>query len=489
MKLTFKIMAAVMLVVAMLLALHSYLVVQREVELFRADMNLHAYLVGSVLASSVADIWKSNGRDRVESIIEDANRSERLVQVRWVWFDVPPDDPSAPRANIEDLAPLQREQELLFPEYSYRGSDYHLAYFPVRVDSARLSALELSQPLAPMRSYIRNTIIRKIALFVAFLFVGGGLVWWLGIRLVGRPVHSLVDQARAVGTGDLTAHSNLEHLNDEIGELALGFNTMVKDLRFAQDRLEEETSGRLSAMEQLSHAERLATVGKLASGLAHELGTPLNVIAGRAKMISSEEMEQPEVLDSAVVIQNQAERMTGIIRQLLDFARSKSVEKNREALLNPINNVVHLLTPIAAQDNIDLILAPGDETTHVKIDTGQIQQVLSNIIVNAIHAMKDGGQITVRCGQRSADPPADHGGATSEYAYVDVLDEGVGIAKENLNRVFTPFFSTKQVGEGTGLGLSIAHGIVKDHGGWLTVQSTEGEGTTFTVYLPIGERA
>jgi signal transduction histidine kinase len=487
--LTFKIMAAVMMVVAILLALHSYLVVQREVELFRVDMNLHAYLLGSVLASSIADIWKTSSPDRVERIIEDANQSERLVQVRWVWFDVSSDDPSAPRADIEDRASLERGQELLFPEYSYRGSDYHLAYFPVRVDSTRLSALELSQPLTPMRSYIRNTIIRKIALFITFLLVGGGLVWWLGIRLVGRPVHSLVDQTRAVGRGDLNARNDLEHKNDEIGELALGFNAMVKGLRLAHDRLEEETSRRLSAMEQLSHAERLATVGKLASGLAHELGTPLNVVAGRAKMISSEDMERAEISDSATVIQNQAERMTGIIRQLLDFARSKSLEKDWEELAKPINDVIHMLTPIAAQNHIDLVLQPGDGTPQVRIDTGQIQQVLSNLIINAIHAMPDGGRITICYGQRSANPPADHGGAKAEYAFVEVIDTGVGIAKENLAQIFTPFFSTKQVGEGTGLGLSIAHGIVKDHGGWLTVESTEGKGTIFSVYLPIGEGA
>lgn len=478
-----------MVVVAVLLATHSYLVVKREVALFRADMDLHAYLLGSVLAGSAADFWRTAGPTRVASLIRDANRSEHMVRVRWVWFDVPPNDPDAPRVSIADLTPLRNGKEMLFPDYDFRGSEYHITYFPVFVDANRLSALELSQPLAPMKSYIFTTVVRRIALFVVFLIVGGVLVWWLGVRVVGRPVHTMVRQAQAVGAGDLSARNDLEHLHDEIGELAVGLNEMVKALRVSQDRLEEEAAKRLAAMEQLNHAERLATVGKLASGLAHELGTPLNVVDGRAKMIAGEEMSPAEIVDSATVIHNQAERMTGIIRQLLDFARSRPPEKNNEELAQAVDNVIRLLSPIATQSRVEFDVEAQDRSTRAEIDVGQIQQVLSNLIINAIHAMPDGGRITLRFGRRTALPPADHGGDEADYAYFAVVDTGVGIARENLSQVFTPFFSTKQVGEGTGLGLSIAHGIVKEHGGWMTAESTVGEGSVFTVFLPIGGEA
>jgi two-component system NtrC family sensor kinase len=486
-KLAYKIMAAVMLVFAVLLAIHSYLVFQRELGLFRDDMELHAYLLGSVLASSVRDIWVANGPERVQSIIEDANRSEQLVQVRWVWFDVPPGNASAPRVKIEDLSGLRRGEELLFPEYRWEGSDYHISYFPVIVDGGRLSALELSEPLAPMRSYIWTTVVRKIVLFVAFLIIGGVFVWWLGIRLVGRPVHTMIDQARSVGEGDLTVRNDLGHASDEIGELAKGLNDMVEDLRLARARIEEETSKRLAAIEQLNHAERLATVGKLASGLAHELGTPLNVVAGRAKMIAGESMSTSEIADSATVIASQADRMTGIIRHLLDFARSRPPEKHSAKLSQPVNNVVKLLSPIATERSIELHVQASSDSPDVEVDVDQIQQVLSNLIVNAIHAMPDGGRITIQCGRRPVTPPADHGGNESDFAYIDVIDTGVGIPEENLSQVFTPFFSTKQVGEGTGLGLSIAHGIVQEHGGWLAAESKVGHGSKFSIYLPIGD--
>ena len=488
-RLVFKIMLGVMMVVAVLLAIHSYLVVEREINLFRDDMDLHAYLLGKVLSTSVNDIWKAISPERVEKIIEDANRSEDLVQVRWVWLDVPPDDPDAPHAKIDDLEPIRQGRELIIPEYTYRGAAYHISYFPVNVDSTRLSALELLQPLAPMNSYIHTTVVRKIILYLAFLLVGGGMVWSLGIRLVGHPVHALVEQAHEVGQGNFEARNDFEHVNDEIGVLAHGLNDMVRDLRVTQERLEKETSKRIAAIEQLNHAERLATVGKLASGLAHELGTPLNVVAGRAEMIASEEIDRADVIDSATVIRNQAERMTGIIRQLLDFARSKSLEKHAEIISKPVNNVVHMLSTIAGQNKIKLNVLQAENPPQVVIDAAQIQQVLSNLIINAIHAMPGGGTITIQYGQRTAEPPAELKLDEREFAFIDVIDTGVGIPEENLSQIFTPFFSTKQVGEGTGLGLSIAHGIVKEHGGWLWVTSTPGEGSTFTIYLPIGGRA
>jgi len=295
-----------------------------------------------------------------------------------------------------------------------------------------------------------------------------------------------VDQAHAVGLGDLSASNDLEHQNDEIGKLAHGLNQMVKDLKSASQKLDEETARRIEAIKQLNHAERLATVGKLASGLAHELGTPLNVVAGRAKMIMNGDMKDAEISDSATVIKNQAERMTDLIKHLLDFARSKTPEKTHEELIRPVKNTIHMLAPLASERNIMLDIQKSGETPQVEIDVNQIQQVLSNLIVNAIHAMPQGGRIEIRCGQKPALPPADRGGDENIYAFIEIIDNGVGIPKESLSRIFTPFFSTKQVGEGTGLGLSIAHGIIKEHGGWMTVDSIVNEGSTFTVYLPIG---
>ena len=487
MRLVLRIMAGVMVVMALLLAVHSYLVVNREIAQFRDDMDLHAYLLGTVLSTSVSDVWNSVGSERARSIVADANRSEALVRVRIVRFDVPPGDPATPLADRDSLSVLRQGKEVLLPEYSYHGSKYHIAYFPVTLDSGRPCALELSQPLASMQRYTRITIIHKIALFIAFLVVGGGLLWWFGVVFVGRPIRALVSQAQAVGSGDLDANNQLEQSGDEIGALARGLNRMVSDLRAARTRLEKETEQRIAAVEQLNHAERLSTIGKLASGLAHELGTPLNVVAGRAKMIADAEMKPSEVLDSAAVIRQQAERMTRLIRQLLDFARREPRTVRQEELKQPVDQAVHTLAPLASQHRIDIKTEVDGEPPRVRIDTAQIQQVLSNLIVNAIHAMPGGGQILVRYGRRPAEPPADHGHPPGTYAFVEVIDSGVGIPEEDFSRIFAPFYSTKGVGEGTGLGLWIAHGIIKEHGGWVTVNSSVGAGSTFSIYLPLGD--
>jgi len=478
-------MSAVMLVVAVLLVIHTYFVVNREIELFHNDMELRTYLIGSVLTSSVADVWKSEGPERVMEIIEDANRSEGLVRVRWVWLDTPKGGSFAPQLDVSSNSDLRSGREVLYPKVEVRGAEYSYAYFPVRVDSTRVAALELAQPLEPMHRYIRSTILRKIVLFAGFLFVGTVVVWWLGAVMVGRSVQSMVSQARKVGEGDLDVQTSLGKHRDELAELAQSMNQMVDQLRISKQRLQEETDRRIETIKQLDRAERLATVGKLASGLAHELGTPLNVVSGRAKMIAGGELGESEVASSASVIREQSERMTRIIRQLLDFARSHPPQRRDENVMDIAAKTVATLKPIAEQSGVILVLQPSDSEVIAFVDREKIHQVLSNLLVNAIHAMPNGGDIDIAVRRELALPPADIEIAPGEVASIRVKDHGVGIEEKNLEQVFTPFFSTKGVGEGTGLGLSIVHGIIKEHGGWISVESEVGKGSCFTIYLPL----
>jgi len=489
MRLSLKLMAAVTLVVALLLSIHGYLSVKREIELFQKEMELRAYIVGRVLVSSMADVWRLDGSQRVMDILRDANRSEGLIRVRWVWFDVPPGDKFAPHVNIEYLTDLRLGKEILIPRARYEDADYFFAYFPVPVDSTRLSALELSQPLRPMKDYIRSTIIRKAALLLGFIIIGAILNWWLGAGMIGRPVQQMVAQARKVGEGDLEVETTVGKHHDELAELAKSLNNMVEGLRVSRRRLQEETARRIETIEQLNRSERLATVGKLASGLAHELGTPLNVVSGRAKMIAAGTLKPEESVMSATVIKDQSERMTKIIRQLLDFARSRAPQIKSENLGDVAEKVRGTLDPIATQGGSRIETHFPEREVSAQIDREQIQQVLSNLIVNAIHAMPDGGTIEIEVGEKTATPPADVSGTTGKFAFISITDHGVGIRKEDMERIFTPFFTTKDVGKGTGLGLSIAHGIVKEHAGWLSVESEFGKGSCFSVFLPLGDNA
>jgi signal transduction histidine kinase len=255
------------------------------------------------------------------------------------------------------------------------------------------------------------------------------------------------------------------------------------------DRLADEQKAREAATEQLRHADRLTTVGKLASGLAHELGTPLNVVAGRARLIRDAEVEGQDAVESARIVGEQADRMTALIRQLLDFARPRPLHKATINVANMAGRVCELVATIAKKANVTLVppaAADSDVAMRVEVDEGQLHQVLTNLVVNAIQASPDGGsvEIVTRVVEHAAPPYVGH--QAPRWLAIEVRDTGIGMDDETRARIFEPFFTTKQVGEGTGLGLSVTWGIVREHGGWIDVTSTPGKGSTFTVYLPAG---
>lgn len=221
----------------------------------------------------------------------------------------------------------------------------------------------------------------------------------------------------------------------------------------------------------LQHANRLATVGQLAAGIAHELGTPLQVVAGRAKMISTGQTEGEPARESGAVILGQAQRMSTIIRGLLDFARKRPAQRKPIELSELAGETVHVLAPMARKKSVSLEL-DVKASTPVEVDKLQIQQALTNLVVNAMQAVPQGGHVKVTAELERT------------YAALTVDDDGPGISKEDQARVFEPFFTTKDVGEGSGLGLAVADGLVRENGGWIDVFSEKGHGARFSIFLP-----
>ena len=257
------------------------------------------------------------------------------------------------------------------------------------------------------------------------------------------------------------------------------FSYTMANLR---ERIDNEMSLRLSALEELRHAERLNTIGKLASGVAHELGTPLNVIAGRAELIYAGRVDLAGAQGSAHIIGEQADRMSHIIRGLLDFGHRSGTETRAESLLQLSEETSELMRVLAKKVGVEIVVAGRDIKS--RVNRWEIQQVLSNLLTNAIQAMPSGGHIEVSVDEEQATLPENGDSEHRAYACITVRDRGSGIEPQILPKIFDPFFTTRTAGEGTGLGLSIAYGIVRDHGGSLRVQSTQGEGTTFQVFLP-----
>ncbi len=258
-------------------------------------------------------------------------------------------------------------------------------------------------------------------------------------------------------------------------------------LKEALSRSEAEAAAHSEALEQLRRADRLATIGQLSSEIAHELGTPLNIVSARARRIETRDATPDEQVEYARIIGEQCARMTKIIRQLLDFARPRPPQRAPHDVRALVRQTLALIAPLAEKRRVSLVVDERAEAACAVLDPGRIQQALLNLIVNGLQAMPNGGRLTigVRVGSPPPRvPPEAQAAADAQYVRVDVQDEGVGIPKEDLGRIFEPFFTTKRVGEGTGVGLPVTVGIVREHRGWIDVESEVGRGSRFSVFLP-----
>ncbi len=244
------------------------------------------------------------------------------------------------------------------------------------------------------------------------------------------------------------------------------------------------TLAKEDALGQLRHAERLATLGKLASGIAHEVGTPLNVISGRAELIAAGGLKGDAVATSADVIIKQAERVAAIVRQLLDFARRGGTRVERTDLTSLVEHTALLLGPLASKAGVEV--SHAGPRVQANVNPAEMQQVVTNLLTNAIHALPNGGKVEVSVGVESVrdEQRSQHAGTARECAVIRIRDHGTGIAPDVLPRIFEPFFTTRDVGVGTGLGLSVVYGIMQDHGGWVEVETQVDHGTTMSLYLP-----
>ena len=469
MRLARKLILATLAGMALVLAAGAYFRITRELELFERDMVMDHAVLARTLASALPRVWAAKGRAEALSLLENVSTPDGRFRVRWVDGEAPP----APASSRER----------------------HYTDVPIQVNGQNVGFVELSESRAYERAYVRDTLVRAAWATLAAVLVAALLAAALGLSLVGRPLAKLAQKARNIDAGDLSGKLDLRQ-RDEIGELAREFDAMCDSLAQARVSLAGETEARVRAIEQLRHADRLATVGKLASGIAHEVGTPLGVALVRANMISSGRIAGDEAREGARIIGEQVERIARIIRQLLDFARGQAVRPpgvgaRREPVdvTGLVEKTLSLVKPLADKRQLTLDLHTAPDLPKPSVDEGQIQQVLLNLVVNSIHASDHPGQVLVKVSVTNATAPADLGGAEGEYLCLSVADQGAGIPPEILPRIFEPFFTTKGVGEGTGLGLSVAYGIVRDHGCWIDVQSAPRQGSRFSIYLPVNRVA
>jgi two-component system NtrC family sensor kinase len=488
MKLVFRLTILLTLSICLVFAIYLYSSVQRQADLFDLDVHRDQHVLARALASSITAVWPEHGERLASAVLEVANEREAKMHIRWVPL---PPTTVTPGVALDDaaLARMAAGREQSHIVRGTHGNDRLYTYRPVVVHGKTVGAIEVSESLAEENAFLRSHVQRAAVAGVVMVLVSFVLSMALGVQFVGRPVHSLIERARRIGAGDFSGRLQLRQ-RDELSELAEEVNAMADHLSAAHARLAEETRVRIATLEQLRHADRLTTLGRLASGIAHELGTPLNVVSWRSKMIASGETDDDETGENARIIAEQTDRMAAIIRQILNVARRPTPERSVCDVPSLVEDALALLRPFATSRNVALECSaqPAGDGVRASVDPAQIRQVLTNLVMNALDASPRGGTVTVRCSSTEVAAGGDGGASLGRRRFVriDVADQGPGIAADALPHVFDPFFTTKPSGEGTGLGLSLAQGIAQDHGGWIEVETSIGAGTCFSVYLPEG---
>ena len=313
---------------------------------------------------------------------------------------------------------------------------------------------------------------RAVAVFSGITFVGmiaALIVSSFLARGILQPIRDLVSASGRWAKGDFDYQVKVTR-KDEIARLEETFNYMASSLKHRDDKLREYTD------QQIMRSERLATIGQLAAGVAHEINNPLGVISLYAQMVFDElGQNNDSCRENMAVVIKQTNRAGRIVKDLLEFARQFEPEIKMLNINDVLTKAITMTTHPAELQNISVVTDLSPELPDIQGDAGKLQQVFVNMTVNAFQAMPDGGTLTV-CSRTTGD---------SKYVEIEISDTGCGIPREHLSKLFDPFFSTKRTGEGTGLGLSVTLGIIEKHGGAIDVESKVGEGSKFTVRLPV----
>jgi len=354
------------------------------------------------------------------------------------------------------------------------------------VIDADLSLATVDQQLAEHQKQLLGFTFLTLAVMslVSILFV---------FAVVHRPVHELTAGTQRLAKGDLQ-HRLPVRASDELGDLAASFNKMAADLsrayeeltawnRTLEERVEQKTSELKRAHEHVLQVEKMASIGKLAAIVAHEINNPLSGILTYTKLMKKwlertpwDDARREEVRSSLDLIETESRRCSDIVKNLLMFARARPMNLEWIDLNIIVERAVRLVGHQLALSNIQLNLEMEKELPAIHCDAGQIEQVLLALVMNAIEAMPRGGNLWLR-----SRPAATNGDAVE----LQVQDDGVGIAADVLPHLFEPFFTTKERGHGVGLGLAISRGIIDRHHGRIDVQSEVGRGTTFMILLPV----
>lgn len=379
-------------------------------------------------------------------------------------------------------------------------NDWYLsAYEPILdLKGEAIGSLYVGMLEKPYSALKRNINLIFGAILVVTTLIGLALSGVIGAHLA-RPIKELETVARRVAVGERDLQIEVR-TGDELEDLASEFNEMTRALTQRESeisslnrnleqkviertaQLEEKSRLLLKTQADLVRAEKLADLGILSAGVAHEINNPLAIIRGNTEVLEMSIPPEHPNREEIDIISQQTERMAKIVANLLAFARQKPMQREEVDIHRLLDEILAQIGHQVSLDNIRVAKDYAPDLQMITGDAGQLRQVFTNLVLNAVQAMPDGGALSVAARHApNSSPLTSH--TSHDFVEISVTDTGKGIPPEHLKKIFTPFFTTKE--NGTGLGLSVSYGIIKDHCGTIRVETVEGEGTTFRIALPV----
>jgi signal transduction histidine kinase len=393
------------------------------------------------------------------------NRLKNNRNLLYVWSG---SDTLESWAPVTSGSRYSTEEALFFSDALFQTGERTIGFVRVVLDK---KILDVS---------LRKLIFKSSLIAVFFLSAAVVIVFFV-VKGVTKPLDRLTERVRMMGDGSPLEKVPVE-TEDEIGKLATAFNSIAESLHARESEKEH-------LEQQLRQAHKMEAIGTLAGGVAHDFNNILSTIEGYAGLLRDRIKKKSPVRDYVEQIVAAAERASELTRRLLAFSRNQVIHPKPISLNETISSINALLARLVGED-IEFRIRTSREDLVVMADELQIEQMLINLVTNARDAMPNGGTLSISSELAELTEGAGEGPwalPPGSYAKLTVSDSGEGIDASVRDRIFEPFFTTKEVGKGTGLGLSMAYGIVKQHRGSIEVESEQGKGTVFTIYLPVVE--
>jgi two-component system NtrC family sensor kinase len=485
-KLSTRLTMFLSLLIILVLTGYGYFQVQSRRDVLFRKMQTEVHSAGRTLKVALEKISTPREMEYVQGLIDAVEAYEKTLgvivyyqQENIVFRSVSVKQETEPYLNT--IKRSIEEDSLLEGFNTYKNTSIFFYSFPLKDATGKnIGGVSILQHTSFMEKEISEDKWRIFLIII--LLIGGtvGVVFFIARRSIHRPISALLNGIKSMAQGNLGAQIALKR-NDELGELAHAFNNMTISLKESQERLVHEAEIRLELERNFRHSEKMATIGQLASELAHEIGTPLNIISGRAALTKENVEEKEAVQKNVDIILTQTGRITKTIQQLLSFGRKKRSEQKWFDVNQLLETTLDLLDYLVHRQGVIVKRRLEVDLPFLEADADLLQQVFVNLILNSLQSMPEGGTLQLSTSKRRIVREGLESGE-QDYVEISVEDTGVGMDEDTVRNLFTPFFTTKE--KGTGLGLTITQRIVQEHGGWIDVKSNLGRGSVFTVYLP-----